>query len=130
MGQSRQAAPAHAECVPTCSELLVCKGKQTICWRFSNAASLLYFRAKMRRIPSGQREVQSHMHRRSMPLLLLVVDASGAQVAPYSAYAGALRLDGPTLANLELLENSGGTSEGSLMACLDSCASPGAQWTC
>ena len=48
------------------------------------------------------------------------------QVAPYSAYAGALRLDGPTLANLELLENCCGASEGSLMACLDTCASPGA----
>lgn len=47
------------------------------------------------------------------------------QVAPYSAYAGALRLDGPTLANLELLENCCGASEGSLMACLDTCASPG-----
>jgi len=48
------------------------------------------------------------------------------QVAPYSAYAGALRLDGPTLANLELLETSGGGAEGSLMACLDTCVSPGA----
>ena len=47
-------------------------------------------------------------------------------MAPYSAYAGALRLDGPTLANLELLENCCGASEGSLMACLDTCASPGA----
>lgn len=48
------------------------------------------------------------------------------QVAPYSAYAGALRLDGPTLANLEVLENSDGGAEGSLMACLDTCVSPGA----
>ena len=45
---------------------------------------------------------------------------------PYSAYAGALCLDGPTLTNLELLESSTGSSEGSLLACLDSCASAGA----
>ena len=45
---------------------------------------------------------------------------------PYSAYAGALCLDGPTLTNLELLESSTGSSEGSLLSCLDSCASAGA----
>ncbi|KAK9846574.1 hypothetical protein WJX81_006840 [Elliptochloris bilobata] len=61
--------------------------------------------------------------------------SSAHVVAPYSAYAGALRLDGPTLANLELLENSCGTAEGSLMACLDTCASPGGRrllrrWLC
>ena len=47
------------------------------------------------------------------------------QVMPYAAYAGALCLDGPTLTNLELLESSAGSSEGSLLACLDSCASAG-----
>jgi hypothetical protein len=47
------------------------------------------------------------------------------QVVPYAAYAGALCLDGPTLTNLELLESSAGSSEGSLLACLDSCASAG-----
>ena len=47
------------------------------------------------------------------------------QVMPYAAYSGALCLDGPTLTNLELLESSAGSSEGSLLACLDSCASAG-----
>ena len=52
--------------------------------------------------------------------------ATGAQlVMPYELYAAALCLDGPTLANLELLEGSGGEAEGSLLAALDSCASPG-----
>ena len=40
-------------------------------------------------------------------------------------YAAALRLDGPTLANLELLENSTGESAGSLLWRLDSCACAG-----
>lgn len=40
-------------------------------------------------------------------------------------YERALRLDGPTLANLELLENSEGGAEGSLLARLDSCHSAG-----
>ena len=40
-------------------------------------------------------------------------------------YAAALCLDGPTLANLELLEGSNGEAEGSLLAALDTCASPG-----
>ncbi|KAK9819817.1 hypothetical protein WJX72_002734 [[Myrmecia] bisecta] len=56
-------------------------------------------------------------------------------VVPYDMYKSALRLDGPTLTNLELLEGSGGGLEGSLMACLDTCASPGGrrllrQWLC
>jgi hypothetical protein len=46
-------------------------------------------------------------------------------VVPYDLYAAALCLDGPTLANLELLEGSGGDAEGSLLAALDTCASPG-----
>lgn len=51
---------------------------------------------------------------------------AGAQlVVPYNLYAAALCLDGPTLANLELLEGSGGDAEGSLLAALDTCASPG-----
>lgn len=42
-------------------------------------------------------------------------------------YAAALRLDGPTLGNLELLENQeNGECTGSLLARLDSCVSPGA----
>ncbi len=44
---------------------------------------------------------------------------------PYAAYAGTLCLDGPTLTNLELLESSTGSSEGSLLACLDTCTSAG-----
>lgn len=44
---------------------------------------------------------------------------------PYDMYAAALCLDGPTLANLELLEGSSGEAEGSLLAALDTCASPG-----
>lgn len=53
-------------------------------------------------------------------------ESAGAQlVVPYDLYAAALCLDGPTLANLELLEGSGGDAEGSLLAALDSCASPG-----
>ena len=40
-------------------------------------------------------------------------------------YAAALCLDGPTLANLELLEGSNGEAEGSLLAALDTCTSPG-----
>lgn len=62
--------------------------------------------------------------------------ATGAQlVVPYDLYAAALCLDGPTLANLELLEGSGGDAEGSLLAALDTCASPGGsrllrQWLC
>jgi len=46
-------------------------------------------------------------------------------VVPYDMYAAALCLDGPTLANLLLLEGSGGDAEGSLLAALDTCASPG-----
>lgn len=46
-------------------------------------------------------------------------------MVPYDLYAAALCLDGPTLANLELLEGSGGDTEGSLLAALDTCASPG-----
>jgi hypothetical protein len=40
-------------------------------------------------------------------------------------YAAALRLDGPTLANLELLENNTGESAGSLLSRLDTCACAG-----
>ncbi len=40
-------------------------------------------------------------------------------------YEHALRLDGPTLANLELLENSEGGAAGSLLSRLDTCVSPG-----
>ena len=51
---------------------------------------------------------------------------AGAQlVVPYDMYAAALCLDGPTLANLELLEGSSGEAEGSLLAALDTCVSPG-----
>ncbi len=49
---------------------------------------------------------------------------------PYAAYAGALCLDGPTLTNLELLEGSTGSSEGSLLSCLDTCASAGTLTCC
>ena len=47
------------------------------------------------------------------------------QVVSYETYAGALCLDGPTLTNLELLENTTCGTEGSLLARLDTCASPG-----
>ena len=50
----------------------------------------------------------------------------GRQVLSYETYAAALCLDGPTLTNLELLENSTGTPQGSLLHALDTCASPGA----
>ena len=48
------------------------------------------------------------------------------QVVPYEVYAGALRLDGPTLHNLELLEGGEGGPDGSLLSQLDTCCSPGA----
>ena len=40
-------------------------------------------------------------------------------------YAGAMRLDGPTLQNLEILSTPEGGTEGSLLARLDSCVYPG-----
>jgi DNA mismatch repair ATPase MutS len=52
------------------------------------------------------------------------------QVMPYAAYAGALCLDGPTLTNLELLESSAGSTEGSLLSCLDGCVSAGVHLPC
>ncbi|CAL8460672.1 g202 [Coccomyxa elongata] len=57
------------------------------------------------------------------------------KVVSYKTYAGALCLDGPTLTNLELLENTTGGTEGSLLARLDTCASPGGRrllrlWLC
>jgi len=69
----------------------------------------------------------SHMRLASdalMPCTVVSIDGN-AQVVPFAAYAGALCLDGPTLTNLELLESSAGSSEGSLLACLDCCASAG-----
>ncbi|KAK9852353.1 hypothetical protein WJX84_008725 [Apatococcus fuscideae] len=62
--------------------------------------------------------------------------ASTAQlVVPYEVYTGALRLDGPTLHNLELLEGGEGGPDGSLLSQLDTCCSPGGQrllrrWIC
>ena len=47
------------------------------------------------------------------------------QVAPYDLFEAALRLDGPTLQNLELLETQEGECKGSLMSVLDTCASAG-----
>ena len=47
-------------------------------------------------------------------------------MVPYEMYAGALRLDGPTLANLALLQDEEGGKEGSLLARIDNCVSPGA----
>ena len=59
-------------------------------------------------------------------MIVVVSGCVGAQlVVPYDMYAAALCLDGPTLANLELLEGSSGEAEGSLLAALDTCASPG-----
>jgi len=46
-------------------------------------------------------------------------------VATLQVYEHALRLDGPTLANLELLENSEGGAAGSLLNRLDTCVTPG-----
>ena len=40
-------------------------------------------------------------------------------------YTGAMRLDGPTLGNLEILSTPEGSAEGSLLARLDSCVYPG-----
>lgn len=48
------------------------------------------------------------------------VKYGGAQV-----FSGALRLDGPTLVNLELLQGSLGGVEGSVLARLDTCVTPG-----
>ena len=47
------------------------------------------------------------------------------QVAPYDLFEAALRLDGPTLQNLDLLETQEGETKGSLMSVLDTCASAG-----
>lgn len=47
------------------------------------------------------------------------------QVVPYDLFEAALRLDGPTLQNLDLLETEDGQSKGSLMAMLDTCTSAG-----
>lgn len=56
-------------------------------------------------------------------------------VVPYEQYEGALRLDGPTLQNLELLETQDGGAKGSLLSYLDTCASAGGRrllrvWLC
>ncbi|KAK9813990.1 hypothetical protein WJX73_008383 [Symbiochloris irregularis] len=56
-------------------------------------------------------------------------------VVPYEMYASALRMDGPTLGNLELLAGADGGVEGSLLGRLDTCASPGGRrllrrWLC
>ena len=50
--------------------------------------------------------------------------ANGDTVA--QVFSAALKLDGPTLTNLELLESSLGGPVGSLLARLDSCVTPGA----
>ena len=49
------------------------------------------------------------------------------QVVPFDVYEGALRLDGPTLQNLEILETQDGGAPGSLLSYLDDCASAGAK---
>ena len=69
----------------------------------------------------------------------------GASYAAYDVYrsaaasasgeGGVLRLDGPTLMNLEILESGEGTPEGSLVQALDTCASPAGKrllrrWLC
>ena len=41
-------------------------------------------------------------------------------------YAGAMRLDGPTLGNLEVLATPEGHPQGSLLARIDTCVYPGA----
>ena len=48
------------------------------------------------------------------------------QVVPYEMYAGAMRLDGPTLGNLEVLTTPEGHPQGSLLARIDTCVYPGA----
>jgi DNA mismatch repair ATPase MutS len=45
-------------------------------------------------------------------------------VVPHELYSEAMRLDGATLANLDILEANGAV-EGSLLARLDTCATPG-----
>lgn len=58
------------------------------------------------------------------------------ELLPYELHARSLRLDGQTLANLELLENSqDGGRAGTLLGHLDTCISPGGkrllrQWIC
>lgn len=49
------------------------------------------------------------------------------QVAPYDLFEAALRLDGPSLQNLDLLETQEGESKGSLMSVVDTCASAGSK---
>lgn len=51
-------------------------------------------------------------------------------MVPYDLYEGALRMDGPTLQNLDLLETREGSLQGSLLSYLDSCASAGAVIRC
>ena len=46
------------------------------------------------------------------------------QVIPYELYEAALRLDGPTLQNLDVLEHEG-RAEGCLLSYLDTCGSSG-----
>ena len=48
-------------------------------------------------------------------------------MVPYDLFEAALRLDGPTLQNLDLLEAEDGQVKGSLMAMLDTCTSAGTQ---
>lgn len=52
-------------------------------------------------------------------------DWRSKQVAPYELYEGALRMDGPTLQNLEILATQDGGRRGSLLDHLDSCHSAG-----
>ena len=56
----------------------------------------------------------------------LPVRAMWLQVVPYEMYAGAMRLDGPTLGNLEVLATPEGHPQGSLLARIDTCVYPGA----
>lgn len=52
------------------------------------------------------------------------------QVVPYDLFEAALRLDGPTLQNLDLLETQEGESRGSLLSVLDTCTSAGYPTSC
>ena len=62
----------------------------------------------------------SHLRRLSRRAL------AAAEVRPHRVYArGRLRLDGPTLENLELLAGADGGAAGSLLSRIDSCCSPG-----
>ncbi|KAK9867213.1 hypothetical protein WJX84_002119, partial [Apatococcus fuscideae] len=85
--------------------------------------------------PSGLAALAALQHHLTRMLASQELASSAQLVVPYEVYTGALKLDGPTLHNLELLEGGEGGPDGSLLAQLDTCSSPGGQrllrrWIC